>query len=246
MQTALWQDRVIVWFSCGAASAVAAKKAVEHYRDKTVEVIYCDTLRYEHPDNIRFMHDVQDWIGQEIKLLRSGRYADIMAVFRGERFLVGPHGAPCTRILKRDVRIAYSSPGDVHVFGLTADEQKRIERFEIENPTVWPDWVLRAEAVTKSDCYRILTEAGIALPDMYKMGYRNNNCIGCVKGGAGYWNKIRTDFPARFDEMAQVEREIGATICKVGGKRVYLDELPKSAGRYQAEDIECGVQCVKV
>lgn len=247
MQKALWQDRVIVWFSCGAASAVAAKKTVELYRGKTtLEVCYCDTLKYEHPDNMRFLLDVQSWIGQEIKLLRSGRYTDIMDVFRKRHMLRGPVFAPCTEALKKDVRIAYSSPGDIHVFGMTLDEQKRIDRFEQMNQQLYCEWILGDAGVTKSDCYRILTEAGIALPAMYKLGYRNNNCIGCVKGGAGYWNKIRIDFPARFDEMAQLERELGATICKVGGKRVYLDELPKSAGRYQAEDIECGVLCVKV
>jgi PP-loop superfamily ATP-utilizing enzyme len=40
--------RVLVWFSCGAASAVAAKLAVEKYGDQC-EVLYCDTLAYEHP-----------------------------------------------------------------------------------------------------------------------------------------------------------------------------------------------------
>ena len=234
-----------MWFSCGAASAVAAKRAIDLFPDKPVEILYCETLKYEHPDNRRFMADVEAWIGREIKILKSPRYADIMAVFRGERFIVGSHGgAPCTTILKRDVRIAYSTPGDIHVFGMTADEGKRIERFEINNPAVWPDWVLRTEGITKSDCYKILIKAGIEIPAMYKLGYHNNNCIGCVKGGAGMWNKIRRDFPERFNEMAILERELNMTMnIKVKGKRVYLDELPPDAGRYHDEDIECGVLC---
>jgi hypothetical protein len=88
---------------------------------------------------------------------------------------------------------------------------------------------------------------------MYKMGYRNNNCIGCVKGQSGYWNKIRRDFPGVFARMAATERELDAAICKREGvtdgkrwrERVFLDELPPDAGRYNAEpDIECGVLCV--
>ena len=62
--------RVLVWFSCGAASAVAAKLAVDKYGDQC-EVLYCDTLAYEHPDNPRFMADVAAWIGKDIKLLKS-------------------------------------------------------------------------------------------------------------------------------------------------------------------------------
>lgn len=243
MQAPLWNDRVLVWFSCGAASAVAAKITIES-STVPVEVCYCDTLAYEHPDNARFMQDVSKWIGQEIKILRSPRYADIFEVFRGERFIKGINGAPCTRILKRDVRIAYSTNGDRHVLGLTADEGKRIKEFNERNQQVWTEWVLQDAGITKKDCYRILTQAGIELPAMYRLGYRNNNCIGCVKGGAGYWNKIRRDFPEAFDRMAKLERELSATICKHRGKRVYLDELPKGAGRFENEDIECGTLCV--
>ncbi len=39
-------SRIVVWFSCGAASAVAAKLAVEKYNN--VMVVYCDTGG-EHP-----------------------------------------------------------------------------------------------------------------------------------------------------------------------------------------------------
>jgi hypothetical protein len=82
---------------------------------------------------------------------------------------------------------------------------------------------------------------------MYRLGYRNNNCIGCVKGQAGYWNKIRRDFPKVFRRMAKVERSLNAAICKTerGGERqrVFLDELPKDAGRYEDLDITCGLFC---
>ena len=88
---------------------------------------------------------------------------------------------------------------------------------------------------------------------MYRLGYANNNCIGCVKGGSGYWNKIRRDFPEAFARMARQERKMNAAICKVEGvengkrwrKPVFLDELPPDAGRYVDEpDIECGVLCI--
>jgi hypothetical protein len=66
-----------------------------------------------------------------------------------------------------------------------------------------------------------------------------------VKGGAGYWNKIRRDFPEAFKRMAEMERELDFAILRLKGKRVFLDELPPNVGRYDAEeDIECGPQCV--
>ena len=67
-------------------------------------------------------------------------------------------------------------------------------------------------------------------------------------------DKIRRDFPEAFAKMAATERDLNAAICKKEGvtngkrwrKRVFLDELPPDAGRYEAEpDIECGVLCIQ-
>jgi len=75
---------------------------------------------------------------------------------------------------------------------------------------------------------------------MYKMGYNNNNCIGCVKGGAGYWNKIKLDFPDQFNRMASLERFKKQTVLK----GIYLDELRPDQGNYPKEpNIECSIFC---
>ena len=110
--------RKLVWFSCGAASANAAKIAVQKYPD--CEVLYCDTFKYEHPDNKRFFKDVEKWVGKKIKVLRSEKYADIFEVFNSG-WLIGPAGAMCTRELKTKVRKKYQIKGDLHIFGLTSD-----------------------------------------------------------------------------------------------------------------------------
>jgi 3'-phosphoadenosine 5'-phosphosulfate sulfotransferase (PAPS reductase)/FAD synthetase len=245
-------SRVLAWFSCGDASAVAAKMAVEKYGDRC-EVLYCDTFAYEHPDNRRFFSDVERWLGQEIKILRSTEYRDIFDVFERTRWLVGPSGARCTTELKKKVRRSYEQPYDVHVFGFTSEETKRVERFWAENPDLFAEFPLAVAGVTKRECHACVREAGIEIPAMYRLGYKNNNCIGCVKGQSGYWNKIRRDFPDAFTRMAVMERELDAAICKREGvrdgkrwrERVFLDELPPDAGRYADEpDIECGVLCI--
>lgn len=254
METQIMRSRILAWFSCGDASAVAAKLAVKKYGDSDrCEVCYCDTFAYEHPDNPRFLHDVERWIGQPIKVLKSTEYTDIYDVFRKTRWLVGVGGARCTTELKKRVRMDYQRPDDLHIFGFTKDEQHRVTRFHAENPELSAEFPLIEQGLTKADCHTMVRAAGIELPVMYRMGYRNNNCIGCVKGASGYWNKIRRDFPDVFAKMAATERELNAAICKVEGvtdgkrwrKRVFLDELPPDAGRYIAEpDIECGVLCV--
>src|SRR5690348_1267633 len=114
-------SRILAWFSCGAASAVAAKIAVERYaHEATVQVCYCcGTAKDEHADNQRFLADVERWIGVEVKQLAHPKYKSVEEVWRGERYVSGVGGAACTRALKREVREAYQRPEDRHVFGFT-------------------------------------------------------------------------------------------------------------------------------
>ena len=75
---------------------------------------------------------------------------------------------------------------------------------------------------------------------MYELGYPNNNCIGCIKGGMGYWNKIKKDFPDVFNDRCKMERDIGGRVFK----DFFLDELPENRGRKQKIIIpDCGLFC---
>jgi len=237
-------SRVLVWYSDGAASAVAAKMAVKEHGDR-VEVVKCDTTGDEHPDNLRFRAEVEEWIGAEVVLIRSDDYEGVDDVFERTRYMAGPSGARCTTELKKLVRVRYQRPDDVHVFGYTADEGRRIDRFEANNPELTCWWVLRDRQITKDDTYYLLDRAGITLPAMYSMGYDHNNCLGCVKASApSYWARIRRDFPETFERRARQSRELGARLVRVDGERVFLDELPDDADVHGYDGhIECGPFC---
>lgn len=237
-------QRVVVWYSDGAASAVAAKLAIQKYGARC-EVVKCDTTDDEHPDNLRFRQDVERWLGRQVKLIRSEKYEGIDEVFERERYMAGIAGARCTTELKKLVRYAYQRPDDIHIFGYTLDEGRRITQFEENNWDLACDWILRDSFVRKEDCYRILAGAGIALPAMYGLGFEHNNCLGCVKATSpGYWNRVRRLFPEVFARRARQSREIGARLARLHGKRIFLDELPEDAGLDEGDgDIECGPFC---
>ena len=58
--------RIISWFSCGAASAVATKLLLSEKPERfDVRVVYCETGS-EHPDNERFLADCENWFGQSV------------------------------------------------------------------------------------------------------------------------------------------------------------------------------------
>lgn len=249
-------DRIVCWFSAGATSAVAAMEAMKRYGRENLVVAYCDTGS-EHASNMKFLRAVERWIEHPITILKSDRYGDIWEVFERTGWLVGPHGARCTLELKKAVRQQFEDFDDIQVFGYNPGEEKRVEKFMANNPEVKIWCPLIETGLTKAHCIRILENAGIDLPVMYqpqKSGgpYSHNNCIGCVKGQAGYWNKIRVDFPDVFERMAKLERKIGAAICKteptVNGVRqripVFLDELDPTAGSYDAEpELSCDMFC---
>ena len=234
--------RVLVWFSCGAASAVAAKLAVEAYGDRC-EVVYCDTMATEHPDNARFFADVERWIGRPITVIRSEKYATIDDVFERTRFMSSPKGARCTTELKKLPRLAFQGARDVHIFGYTAEEQRRADAFEEYNPGLLVEWILIERGYHKAGCLRELELAGIALPAMYRLGFDHNNCLGCVKSQSpGYWNRIRRHFPDVFDRRVRQSRLIGVRLVRIAEERVFLDELPAAIDSPD-DDIDCGPVC---
>lgn len=234
--------RYLAWFSCGAASAVAAKCAVEKYGD-ACHVVYCDTMSAEHPDNARFFADVEQWIGKPITVIKSAKYASVDEVFEKRRYMAGIAGAICTTEMKKFPREAFQDPTDTHIFGYTVDEQKRADSFEKANPALHVEWLLIDAGITKEMCKHVLATNNIALPEMYALGFEHNNCLGCVKSTSpGYWNRVRRLFPEMFARRAAQSRLIGARLVRVKGQRVFLDQLPAEEDAPD-DAIDCGPVC---
>lgn len=223
----------VCWFSCGVSSCVAA--ALEPSA-RLVRIAISD----EHSDNERFCAEVEPALGRKIETLRSP-WRSVDAVARGMRYINGTAGAPCTRLLKRTVREEWerANPGThEYVWGFDADEAGRMARLKGPHTHTAP---LIDRHISKAEAHGLFARLfrGIKRPVMYELGYQNNNCIGCVKGGMGYWNAIRRDFPLVFKARAALERELGAS-CISG---VYLDELDPNAGKHETIATQCGLAC---
>lgn len=240
---------IAVWFSCGAASAVAAYETLRRYGDTHQVRIVNNPVAEEDPDNLRFRDDVAAWLGIDIEIALNREFPNASAVEVWDRrsFMSGPIGAPCTVQLKKVARQQWEAVNNpvFHVLGFTADEKPRHDRFVMtERDNVLP--VLIEAGITKGDCYRILKEVGIRLPRIYDMGYPNANCIGCVKATSPtYWNHVRKMHPVQFEERSEQSRRLGARLVRYKGERVFLDELPPDAkGRpMKTMQVECGIFC---
>jgi 3'-phosphoadenosine 5'-phosphosulfate sulfotransferase (PAPS reductase)/FAD synthetase len=242
------ERRVVCRFSCGAASAVATKLALKKYGHDRVVITYSDT-KSEHPDNARFLADCEKWFGKEIIVLRNDEFRDVWHVWEEHGWITNRGGSLCTGLLKREPTYEFTRPDDILVFGYTVEERHRAERFRKANFEVTLETPLIDAQLTKDECLGMLDAAGIAIPAMYLLGYVNNNCIGCPKGGMGYWNKIRVDFPETFERMAALQRKLGPAsgfwnIKGQPGVRISLDELAPDRGNLLTEpNIECSLLC---
>ena len=242
------EEKIIaVWFSCGAASAVAAKKTIEKYGASHKIILVNNPIINEHPDNERFLKDCEKWLDQNIIKATNKDFpnCDIREVFDKRKYISGRDGAPCTMLLKKGARYQFEKENEIdwHVLGFTADEKERSDRFmKFERSNLIP--ILIDESITKIDCFRILNEAGIKLPEIYSLGYPNANCIGCVKSSSPtYWNLVRKTFPDIYNERAEQSRRIGAKLVVVKGKRKFLDELKLTDKGGKIKSWDCGIFC---
>lgn len=233
----------VCWFSAGVSSFVAAWLV----RDTLDKIIYCH-IDDQHHDTLRFVKDCEVLLGKKIEILQSP-YKSVGNVIEQFRFINSRYGAKCTDVLKKRVRkqwerqVMFETKGLTnfsYVWGYDCNEVDRAENLQVLDDEHNHEFSLIEHDLTKEDCHGIAKKLGLKRPMMYDLGYRNNNCIGCVKGGMGYWNKIRVDFPEVFAERARQERIIGHTCIK----GVYLDELDPNRGRFEDEIMEeCSIMC---
>lgn len=232
----------VCWISAGVSSFISGYLL----KDTIDKFIYID-IADQHPDSARFIEDCKKILGH-IEKLQSDQYTCVGDVCRAFRFVNSAYGAKCTEVLKKRVRKKWEYEHrdfDItYVWGIDANETRRANRLAESMPQFQHRFPLIEYGLTKSDAHGICKSLGVKRPKMYDLGYPNNNCIGCVKGGAGYWNKIRVDFPDVFADRAKMEREIGHSILHNKNGMIFLDELDPNAGRMSKIIMEdCSIFC---
>lgn len=234
---------IIAWWSGGVASAVTCRICIEWFGVENVRLVFIDTHN-EHPDTYRFLSDCERWYNSKIETICHPTYTDIRDVWYDHLSLNISKGAKCSEVLKIQVRQQFikKNPFSFQAFGFDVTELERAKNMQKNNPHLRPIFPLIAQLMNKKDCIKTIQKANnlflnIEVPITYKLGFQNNNCFqtGCVKGGIGYWQKIQTESPEKFDAMAIVEHDLTnlkgepVTICKdqsKGGGLIFLKPHP--------------------
>jgi Phosphoadenosine phosphosulfate reductase family len=214
--------RIIVNFSGGVGSFIAAKLAIEKYGSGPVNLLFADT-KMEDEDLYRFNREAVKYLNVPISVVEDGRTP--WEVFNDHRYLGNSRIDPCSRILKRELLRAWIEKyipvkGTKIVLGIDFTEVHRLENAR----PYWQPYELWAPLCDtsnqlwwKPDMIKELERIGIRPPRLYEMGFPHNNCGGfCIKAGQAQFRLLLEKMPERYayheDQEARLQAKLGKPV----------------------------------
>ena len=202
---------VVVNYSGGAGSFVAAERAVQRWGVENVTLLCADT-NSEAPDWRLFVDASAQHLGAELVVLADGR--DVWQLAESESMIPSNRVAFCSRILKRELLDKWArvhcDEHTIRVFGFDWTEEHRLSKVaeltsgRVEAPLCW-DPVL-----SKQDCLDRIQQLGLPYPEAYALGLPHNNCLryGCVRGGISYWKRLLEVLPEAYARSEAAEQRL--------------------------------------
>ena len=216
---------IIGWWSGGVTSGITCKLIIDIYGLDRVRLIFIDT-KNEDDDTYRFKKDCEQFYGKKIETITAigKKYNNIQEVWTKHKSLNVAHGAICSSELKMKVRQEWEKTNAYthQAFGFDIKEIKRATAIKLNHAHTNPIFPLLMYGYEKQDCINIFNENNIRVPRTYELGFQNNNCFktGCVQGGIGYWQKMKDEYPEKFNAMADMEHKL----TNMKGKPVTLSK----------------------
>lgn len=206
--------KVIVTVSGGLASAWCADWALKNYPKEDV-VLYFNDTKWEHPDLYRFLDDLSKYLDHPIISDSDGRTPD--QLFRDNNALANNRMPFCSRILKAERLQKYYKDGDVLLFGINSYEPQRAQRLigvyqmVAVKRRAYPKlrFPLIENNISDTELVAFFIEAGIEIPELYKLGFAHNNCAGgCVRAGKRSWKLLLEKLPEVYSAREAIEEEL--------------------------------------
>lgn len=247
-------NKIICWWSGGVTSAIACLLTIQVYGKENCRVIFIDTCNEHPDTyrffidceklfglKIEIITGIKDYTPDESEYKnifldralyfqpnKNTHYKSIADVWEWYASLNVSFGAVCSSDLKRGVREKWQLENTYthQVFGFEFDKKEfnRAMSMKLNHPKAKPIFPLLMYGFDKKDCIDTLNLLGVEIPQAYKDGLRNNNCLGaeygCVQGGIGYWQMIHRTNPdmyfrrARHEHVLTDKAGFQVTMCK--------------------------------
>ena len=221
--------KVIVFYSGGICSYLAAKRCVAEYGKDEV-LLYFNDVSYEHKTLYKFLFDGAKKLGCKLYIDKDGRTPfDVFA----EGMMGNTRLDPCSHKLKRERSHKFMKDISLDVkvaLGFSWDEMHRLEgaKQNYKHEAIAP--MTEAPYLTKTEMIKEVENDGLEIPYLYNIGMSHNNCGGfCIKAGQAHYAQL-----LRADEKLYLyheRRELDA-YSKIGKTRPFLRMTIKGEIKY--------------
>ena len=212
-----FSGKVVVFFSGGLSSYLAAKRCVEEYGVDNV-VLYFTDVMYEHGTLYSFIDAAARKLGCWFVVECRGKTP--FDVFKEVKLMGNTRIDPCSRVLKRElshVLVEFDCDDDtILCIGYDWTEQSRIDK-AIDNwaynKVIFP--MADAPYLTKKQMIEEVMDDGLIIPYLYTIGMAHNNCAGfCVKAGQGHYAVLLREDRDLYIQHEENEQEVYDAIGK--------------------------------
>lgn len=197
--------RHILGLSGGKDSAALAV----YMRDRVpeMEYVFCDTGK-ELDETYEYLPKLEAYLGKSVIRLESERDFEHWLSVYGN-YLPSNRMRWCTRLLKLKPFEQYVGDDPViNYVGIRADEQR--EGYISTKPNIRSVFPFREDGIKKDDVVRILSEAGLGMPDYYRWRSRSG-CYFCFFQRREEWLGLKREHPDLFEKAKRFEKRDSVT-----------------------------------
>ena len=227
----------LVMFSGGISSFEAGRRALERYGKERTTFLFADT-NMEDPDLYRFNKDVERVLGIELTVLDNDGKS-VWDIFFEQKMMGSSRFDPCSRVLKRETMDAwrekhFPDPEKV-VMVIGMDNEEDCHRIAKVQRAFAPYYIWfplhDSPYISKRKSLKNLEKLGIAVPRLYDMGFKHNNCGGfCVKAGYGHFHHLLLTMPDRYKYHEEMEQKFRREVNGSPGATIMRYRSTKSQG----------------
>ena len=191
--------RHILGLSGGKNSTALEIHLKDQGRDDCIEYFFCET-RAELREVYEYLDRLEDYLGQPIKQLSSGRDFN-HHLKRFNSFLSIPYARWCIRVMELEPLEAYVGPC-VSYIGIRVDERRG--GYISHKPNIKAAYPFVDDGIVRADVFRIL-EDSVGVPEYYHWRSRSGCCF-CFFQRRDKWLGLADTHPEPFKRAKQYEK----------------------------------------
>lgn len=192
---------------CGISGGKDSSALAVYMKDKVsdMEYFFCDTGA-ELPETYAYLAKLEVVLGKKITRLNSTRSFDhYFEVFRGT--LPSPQMRWCTSLLKIKPLEDWIGDDDVVSYVAIRSDEKSRSGYVSTKPNIKTMFPFIDDDIDHAGVLKILTDAGINLPDYYKWRTRSG-CYFCFFQRKSEWVGLADNHPDLFERAVAIEQKI--------------------------------------